>query len=93
MLHVIFTPPFDDLLKNASYLTTQFEVGQSTKEINPELVRSVLVTGLELKFILNNFTGLPFAKLRDQLTENTDMSWFGDDAKFIVEGAQPCRGK
>ena len=81
MLHVVFTPPFDDLLKNASYLTSQFVIGQSTKDINPDLVQSVLADGIELVHILNKFTGIPFAGLNDV---PTNMSWFGDDAKFIV---------
>jgi len=88
MLHVIFTPPFDDLLKNTSYLTTQFEIGQSTNAINPDLVQCVIADGTELVEIVKYFEGIPKRFLNHYATEevksDATMKWFGDDAKFIV---------
>lgn len=78
MLHVIIQKPFDETAK-----CVDFEIGDSTKEVNPELVQSVLATDDELAFILRKFDGIPKRIYRDE-DVTTDQSWFGDDAKFIV---------
>lgn len=80
MLHVIIQPPFNELLANddGKPKCAHFLVGHSTKDINPEIVVSVLATGPELQHILNNFTQLP------RCLSRTEQRWFGDDAKFIV---------
>ena len=80
MLHIIIQPPFDEIDPQCAH----FEVGQSTKNLKPSLVLSVIADGAELQHILKNFTGLPIAKINDDLTTQTEMRWFGDDAKFIV---------
>lgn len=94
MLHVIIQPPFDEIDSQHAHmmapgklklgLSGHIKVGQSTKNLKPDLVLSVIADGAELAHILQNFTGLPVAKINNDLTAQTDMRWFGDDAKFIV---------
>lgn len=79
MLHVIYRPTggqSDDPPKCA-----HFEVGESTKDLNPETVTSVLAEGRELHEIIMNFEGLP---RRFKGKNPGEQSWFGDHAKFIV---------
>lgn len=99
MLHVILRPPFDELQPYKVHdhvfgdtetvkpkcVCAHFEIGDSTKEINLDLVESVLAEDFELRHIFTYFSGLPMRFIENDLrTLAPQQQWFGDDAKFIV---------
>lgn len=78
MLHVIIQKPFDEA-KCDHYTVGAEEI----KDLNPDLVQSVLADGPELDHIMICFAGIPWRCDRNQQLPK-EMRWYGDDAKFIV---------
>lgn len=97
MLHVILRPPFDELQPYKVHdhvfgdtetvkpkcVCIHFEIGQSTEQINIDLVESVWADGAELDLIFRSFEGIP-KRFHRHADHDQTTKLFGDDAKFIV---------
>ncbi len=61
--------------------------------IRGEFARNVLeitANGDELNMIVLNFAGIPKLNNSDAYRGETSLTWYGDDARFIVSALQSC---